>query len=176
MEEYNKQDWVSLDQPKILFGLHGTPLTKVCVTLWGKKLCGLFVVKSEAEAKQRIKKYFPGAVLEKAPEQTKPFCDQAMASLTQKVDLPFLLVGTPFQRSVWKALLKIPSGKTTTYAKLAATIKKPKAVRAVGTAVGANPLCFFVPCHRVLPKQGGIGNYGPGPALKEKVLRLEGAL
>lgn len=176
IEEYSIQEWKALKQPEIVFGLHTTPLAKVCIALWNKKLCGFFVVKTEAEAKQCIKRKFPISILKKDSIQTQPFCDKVMQSLEKPVTLSFILVGTPFQRKVWKSLLNIPLRSTTTYGALANAINKPKAVRAVGTAVGANPLCFFVPCHRVLPKQGGIGNYGPGSPLKERILIMEGAL
>jgi len=68
------------------------------------------------------------------------------------------LWGTPFQISVWKTLLKIPSGHHASYGEIAQTIGHPKAHRAVGTAVGANPISGYIPCHRVLPKTGGLGN------------------
>jgi|Deesub1362B_J571_1020462.scaffolds.fasta_scaffold00631_8 O-6-methylguanine DNA methyltransferase len=90
--------------------------------------------------------------------------------------VPFVLTGTEFQRLVWEALLEIPYGKTVTYGELARWIGRPRAARAVGGAVGANPIPIVVPCHRVVPKTGGIGNYGPGPHWKRKLLRLEGAL
>ncbi|MGY4706247.1 methylated-DNA--[protein]-cysteine S-methyltransferase [Candidatus Bipolaricaulota sp. J31] len=90
--------------------------------------------------------------------------------------LPLVLRGTPFQLRVWGALLSIPYGMTVTYGEVAARIGSPRAVRAVGRAVGANPIPILVPCHRVLPKHGGLGNFGPGPQWKERLLRLEGAI
>lgn len=81
--------------------------------------------------------------------------------------------GTPFQVSVWSELLKIPIGITATYTDIAQAIGSPKALRAVGSAVGANPVSILIPCHRILPKAGGIGNYYWGSALKKKLLDLE---
>ncbi len=81
--------------------------------------------------------------------------------------------GTEFQKAVWKETAKIPFGKTVTYSDIAQKIGHPKAVRAVGTALGKNPLCIVVPCHRVLPKSGGIGNYAYGAKVKEWLLEHE---
>jgi O-6-methylguanine DNA methyltransferase len=89
---------------------------------------------------------------------------------------PMSFYGTEFQRSVWKAMLDIPFGKVATYGEIAAAIGRPRAVRAVGSAVGTNPLAPVVPCHRVLPAGGGIGNYGGGVEKKRFLLSIEGAL
>ncbi len=85
------------------------------------------------------------------------------------------MVGTKFQQSVWKEMLKIPAGKVLTYAEVAQLIRNPKAVRAVGTACGANPVAILVPCHRIVGSNGGFGGFGGGLALKEQLLKDEGA-
>ena len=90
--------------------------------------------------------------------------------------IPFTLYGTDFQTAVWKQLLLVPYGTTVTYSLLAARAGYPRSVRAAGSAVGTNPLGILVPCHRVLPAAGGIGNYESGPERKEGLLRLEGYL
>ncbi|QAA77273.1 MAG: Methylated-DNA--protein-cysteine methyltransferase [Candidatus Bipolaricaulis sibiricus] len=90
-------------------------------------------------------------------------------------DLPLRLRGTAFQKSVWRELLRVPYGTTITYGELAARIGRPHAARAVGQAVGANPVPIVVPCHRVLPAGGGLGGFGPGLEWKERLLALEGA-
>lgn len=82
--------------------------------------------------------------------------------------------GTEFQQAVWKALRKIPRGQTRTYGEIAAAIGRPNAVRAVGTACGANPLPLFIPCHRVVA-QNGLGGFGSGLPWKEMLLKLEDA-
>lgn len=81
--------------------------------------------------------------------------------------------GTEFQRAVWKAMRKIPRGQTLTYGDLAAAIGRPNAVRAVGTACGANPLPLFIPCHRVVAKNG-LGGFGSGLPWKKLLLSMEG--
>lgn len=83
---------------------------------------------------------------------------------------PLALYGTDFQMDVWKALLAIPNDETITYGALAMKIGKPKAYRAVGTAVGMNPISGVIPCHRVLPANGGVGNYLWGAEKKASLL------
>jgi len=80
-----------------------------------------------------------------------------------------------FRRRVLEATARIPTGEVTTYGALARQVGKPTAARAVGGAVGSNPVAIVVPCHRVLPAAGGVGNYGGGPDRKEFLLELEGA-
>jgi len=87
--------------------------------------------------------------------------------------VPITFNGTVFQKFVWQQLQYIPFGQTRTYAELAAQIGKPKAVRAVGTAVGRNPLCILIPCHRVIASSGGLGGYVAGLDRKKYLLQLE---
>jgi methylated-DNA-[protein]-cysteine S-methyltransferase len=82
--------------------------------------------------------------------------------------------GTPFQRSVWDCLRRIPAGRTLTYGEVARETGRPKAARAVGAACGANPLLIVVPCHRVIGCGGDLTGFGAGLALKERLLRAEG--
>jgi len=85
-----------------------------------------------------------------------------------------LLEGTDFQKSVWKELLNIPYGKTTTYENVARKIRKPKAVRAVASAIASNPMHIVIPCHRVIPKGNkGIGKYAGGIEVKKMLLDIE---
>lgn len=92
-------------------------------------------------------------------------------------DLPLdLSHGTAFQQSVWQALLAIPAGRTTSYGALSAEVGKPAAVRAVGAAVGRNPISVIVPCHRVLGADGSLTGYAGGLERKTTLLELEGAL
>jgi methylated-DNA-[protein]-cysteine S-methyltransferase len=82
--------------------------------------------------------------------------------------------GTEFQRAVWQALLAIPFGRTESYSAIAARVGRPRAVRAVGAANGANPIAIVIPCHRVLGRDGSLTGYAGGLARKEFLLRLEG--
>ena len=85
------------------------------------------------------------------------------------------LIGAPFQIKVWQALLAIPSGQVTTYSEIAGAIGHPKAIRATGSAVGRNPVSFFIPCHRALRKSGGLGGYHWGLPVKRAMLAWEAA-
>ena len=91
-------------------------------------------------------------------------------------DVPLDLRGTPFQQAVWHALLAIPYGETRSYADVARSVGKPDAVRAVGTANGANPVPLVVPCHRVIQSGGKLGGYGGGVDLKRRLLAMEQSL
>ena len=84
--------------------------------------------------------------------------------------------GTDFQRKVWREIEKIPLGKTRTYAEIAKAIGSPGAARAVGSACGANPIPLFVPCHRVVASNGGLGGFSGGLDIKKKLLRLENSI
>jgi len=88
-------------------------------------------------------------------------------------DVPLDLHGTPFQRRVWAALLAIPPSGTSSYARIAAACGSPQAVRAVGAAIGRNPLSILVPCHRVLGSDGSLTGYAGGVGRKQALLALE---
>ena len=90
-----------------------------------------------------------------------------------RFELPLDLRGTPFQLRVWEALLEIPYGETRSYREIARAVRKPDAVRAVGSANGANPVALVVPCHRVIQSGGRLGGYGGGLELKARLLAME---
>ncbi|ERL23417.1 MULTISPECIES: methylated-DNA--[protein]-cysteine S-methyltransferase [Jonquetella] len=91
-------------------------------------------------------------------------------------DLPLAFSGTPFQLQVWEALRLVPWGKTVTYSELARRTARPKAARAVGNAMAANPLVIVIPCHRVVLSDGRLGQFGGGAAMKQFLLANEGVL
>jgi methylated-DNA-[protein]-cysteine S-methyltransferase len=100
--------------------------------------------------------------------------DQYFAGRRTTFDLPLALRGTPFQMSVWRALLTIPFGATASYGKIAAAIGRPGASRAVGGANHRNPIPIIVPCHRVIGSDGSLTGYGGGEPIKRRLLDLEG--
>ena len=118
------------------------------------------------------------------PDATDPVLAEAatqvvdyFAGRRSHFDLPLdLSHGTAFQQSVWQALLAIPAGSTTSYGALSAKVGKPAAVRAVGAAVGRNPISVIVPCHRVVGADGSLTGYAGGLDRKTALLTLEGAL
>lgn len=97
------------------------------------------------------------------------------AGMRKEFDLPLAMHGTDFQRRVWAALTRIPSGQARTYQDVANEIGEPLAVRAVGAAIGRNPICIIVPCHRVVSSSGSLGGYRSGIERKQQLLALEGA-
>lgn len=99
--------------------------------------------------------------------------DEYFAGKRRDFDVPLLFVGTEFQKTVWGALLDIPFGSTISYGEMSARIGVPKAVRAVANANGANPISIFVPCHRVIGRDGALTGYGGGLQAKEYLLKLE---
>lgn len=101
--------------------------------------------------------------------------DEYFARKREVFDLTLAPVGTPFQQHVWQALLRIPYGHTWTYGEQAQYLKNPKAIRAVGTANGANPISIIIPCHRVVGSDGTLVGFGGGIENKVKLLELEGS-
>ena len=97
-----------------------------------------------------------------------------LAGRRRSLAVPLDLQGTPFQLEVWSALRRVPYGSTVSYAELARRAGRPRAVRACGSANGANPAPLFVPCHRTIASDGTLGGFGGGLALKRRLLRLEG--
>lgn len=109
-------------------------------------------------------------ILSKATQQLQEY----FANKRHQFDLPFDLQGTDFQKRVWRALLNIPYGQTMSYLDIANKIHHPKAVRAVGMAIGKNPLSIMVPCHRVIGSNGKLTGFAGGLEIKKFLLNLEG--
>ncbi|WP_438350546.1 methylated-DNA--[protein]-cysteine S-methyltransferase [Paenibacillus sp. FA6] len=122
------------------------------------------------------KKKFPGSDLIQNDEKLRVYAAELIEYFEgnlQSFTVPFDFRGTPFQLAVWKALCEIPYGQTQTYSDIANIIQKPSAVRAVGTAIGANPVLVTIPCHRVVGKDGSLTGYRGGLDMKTKLLQLE---
>lgn len=108
-----------------------------------------------------------------ALRQTVQQLDEYFEGKRKEFELDLYIVGTVFQRRVWLELMKIPYGKTCSYSQLAQKIQNPKAVRAVGSANGRNPLSIVIPCHRVIASNGTLGGYAGGLDIKNRLLELE---
>ena len=141
---------------------------------------GLCFVGSQNQPLDELSKWaakrYPGSGLIRDDEKLQPY----VAELTEylqgtrnRFTVPILFRGTPFQEAVWYALCDIPYGQTKTYSDIAQHIQKPASVRAVGTAIGANPILITVPCHRVVGKNGALTGYRGGIDMKTKLLQLE---
>lgn len=160
--------------PSIVKARFPSPLGPMIVAATGQGLAGLWF-----EDQRHLPDH---AGWPEAPEH--PVLRQALAQLTDyfagrrsRFELPLdLQGGTPFQQSVWQALLRIPCGETASYAQLGRDIGRPAAARAVGAAVGRNPISVIVPCHRVLGSKGSLTGYAGGLPRKAALLALEGAI
>jgi len=133
---------------------------------------------SAAESLATLEKEWPRAGLTEAPEETAPLARtifQPAESTAVPQPLSLFLKGTNFQLKVWNALLRIPLGSVTTYGGLAGAIGQPTAARAVGSAVGKNPIAYLIPCHRVIRQMGNFGQYRWGAVRKQAILGWEAA-
>jgi AraC family transcriptional regulator of adaptative response/methylated-DNA-[protein]-cysteine methyltransferase len=137
-------------------------------------LCGLAFSEEtgDAAAMADMRARWPKAVF---VEDSAALEGWIRAALGQAGEAKLYLIGAPFQIKVWEALLAVPSGQVTTYSEIARFIGHPKAVRAVGTAVGRNPVSWLIPCHRALRKSGGLGGYHWGLPVKRAMLAWEAA-
>jgi AraC family transcriptional regulator, regulatory protein of adaptative response / methylated-DNA-[protein]-cysteine methyltransferase len=126
----------------------------------------------EAQAFADLAARYPGADIRRDDAEAASFASRVFES---GEPMPVALYGTPFRRQVWRALLEIPAGTTQTYGQLAKVSGHPKAARAVGAAVGANPISWFIPCHRALAADGMLHNYHWGVARKRAMLTYERA-
>ena len=124
----------------------------------------------------RIKKGLSAKFVEHDDEilqKTRVQLDEYFNMQRKKFDVPILMVGTDFQKSVWEVLLKVPYGTTSTYLQLAKDIGNEKAVRAVANANGANAIGIIIPCHRIIGTDGALTGYAGGLPLKKRLLELE---
>ena len=137
-------------------------------------ICGMGFLSEQTDeaAYADLANRWPNATFQKDPDAIRDWVD---AALSMKGEAHLHLIGAPFQLKVWEALLSIPSGHVTTYSEIAQSIGNPKAVRAVGTAVGRNPVSWLIPCHRALRKSGGLGGYHWGLPVKRAMLAWESA-
>lgn len=151
-----------------------SPFGEILIVTTNGKLCALtFVVdRGRGACLEAVKKQWPGSEFVSDTKAVKKYLDLIENGGDIRAD-DIEWRGTPFQIAVWKALLRIPRGKCASYVDVAAMVGKPKAVRAVGNAVGQNPIAVLVPCHRVIRSSGALGGYHWGVALKKKLLDWE---
>ena len=159
------------EQSSLFYGIHATHFGDVLIAGNDRGISEIQFVDADQVLRRKDSKSY----LTLEPSFTQNWCnlifgtkpDRSFASLT------LVLEGTDFQLQVWQALLKIPFGKTTTYQTIAEQIGRPKAIRAVGNAVGNNPLAYLIPCHRVLRSSGQLGGYRWGLDRKIAMLNWE---
>ena len=162
---------------EIAYGYHATPFGECMLAKTDRGICGLSFVQSGGRRPvfADLKNKWTNAKLVEDPQLTRPFVKQIFNPSEEKNSAPLHLIlnGTNFQIKVWEALIKIPMGAVVSYESVAAHIGMPKASRAVGNAVGSNPVSFIIPCHRVIRKTAEFGNYGGGVARKMAMLGWE---
>lgn len=158
----------------IAWGVFDSPFGPVVAMATEHGLCGLgFAAEIGIEgAFADLTARWPAAEYTEAPENLRNWVEAAFGS---GADVPLRVIGAPFQIKVWEALLAIPAGHVATYAQIAASIGKPRAVRAVGSAIGQNPLAPLIPCHRVIAGSGALAGYRWGLPVKRALLAREAA-
>ena len=162
----------------ISWGWFDSPFGPALVMGTDKGICGLALSAEtgEAAAMADLRSRWPLAEYVEDADMLRPWVLTAFGAQDGALDkAPLYLIGAPFQIKVWEALLRIPSGQVTTYSDIAAAIGRPRAVRAVGTAVGRNPVSWLIPCHRALRKSGALGGYHWGLPVKRAMLAFEAA-
>ena len=163
---------------KITYGFFNSPIGEMVIGASEKGLCwlGFMVDGYKGDGFTRMKAYFKDAEFVHDNQEISEIGKAIMHAWEKGEEhlIPVDLRGTTFQKSVWQALLDIRRGEVRSYGDVANDIGLPKAARAVGSAVGENPVSLIVPCHRVLQKSGALGNYGWGVDLKRQILQEEG--
>lgn len=162
----------------IYWGWFDSPFGLSLVMGTEKGLCGIgFAAEMGQEAAMMdLCGRWPEAQFVEAPERLRAWVGAAyQAERIGQKKVPLYLIGSALQIKVWEALMRIPSGEVTTYSEIARVIGKPAAVRAVGTAVGRNPVSWLIPCHRAMRKSGGLGGYHWGLPVKRALLAYESA-
>ncbi|NRA82999.1 MAG: methylated-DNA--[protein]-cysteine S-methyltransferase [Gammaproteobacteria bacterium] len=153
-----------------------SPFGKLIVASTAKGICHMFFEEDEHQAFSDLKSRFPNAEYHQVTDtlqQNALFIFQKDWKNLDQIKLH--LKGTDFQLKVWETLLKIPLGTVSTYGAMAESIDRPKAARAVGTAIGSNPVAFLIPCHRVIQANGNIGGYMWGETRKSAIIGWEAA-
>jgi AraC family transcriptional regulator of adaptative response/methylated-DNA-[protein]-cysteine methyltransferase len=163
---------------RIGFTSLSTPIGLIVVASTARGVCAVRIGSDEAALEKELAGEFPNAVLERDDEGLAGVVKVlagAVRGEAEAASLPLDLEGTAFQMRVWEALRAVPSGTTLTYSQVASRIGAPRAVRAVGSACGANPAALVVPCHRIVRRDGSLGGYRWGLEVKEALLEAEGA-
>ncbi|WP_339863665.1 methylated-DNA--[protein]-cysteine S-methyltransferase [uncultured Algoriphagus sp.] len=161
---------------QINYSFAESPFGEIIVASTSKGICHLAFFSDQEEGESTMKARFPNAnyhqLVDKIQQEALYIFQHDWNKLNQ---IKLHLHGTPFQLKVWDALLKIPMGNLTTYGSIAEEIEKPKASRAIGTAIGSNPVAFLIPCHRVIQSSGKIGGYMWGNTRKSAIIGWEAA-
>ncbi|ALD20794.1 methylated-DNA--[protein]-cysteine S-methyltransferase [Hymenobacter sp. DG25A] len=161
---------------QISYGVHDTPFGPALLAATERGICGLHLLHPEhpdpTQALAALHKAWPQAQLQADAARTAPLLARAFAPVAGQ-PLHLLVRGTNFQVKVWEALLRVPVGQVVSYQHVAQAIGQPRALQAVGSAVGANPVALLIPCHRVIRKEGILGEYRWGSTTKKALIGWE---
>jgi AraC family transcriptional regulator of adaptative response/methylated-DNA-[protein]-cysteine methyltransferase len=161
----------------VRYGFHASQFGMALAMVTPRGLCGLAFADEGEEDKALVdmRRRWPNALYIEDPIATAPYAARIFDSQKWSLDDPLRIVfiGTDFEVRVWETLMRIPLGKATTYSNIASCVERPSATRAVGAAIGKNPMSFVVPCHRVLGKNGDLTGYHWGLTRKRAILGWE---
>ncbi|MEM9647011.1 MAG: methylated-DNA--[protein]-cysteine S-methyltransferase [Bacteroidota bacterium] len=153
-----------------------SPFGLVTIASTPKGLCHVAFIEDEEKGLYELKQQFPRATYHQRVDQTQVNALMIFANdWSQIPEIKLHLKGSDFQIKIWESLLKIPKGKLSTYGAIAKEIEQPKASRAVGTAIGNNPIAYLIPCHRVIQSSGQMGGYRWHPTRKTAIIGWEAA-
>lgn len=160
----------------ISYSYESTPFGSIFIASTSKGICKLVFINEKIDELQELKTLFYNAIIkEQSTELHENIVKVFQSNWQQAVPVNLHVKATPFQLQVWQALLKIPLGNVTTYGSIAEAIHNPNASRAVGTAIGSNPVAFLIPCHRVIQSTGVFGQYHWGATRKASIIGWEAA-
>jgi AraC family transcriptional regulator of adaptative response/methylated-DNA-[protein]-cysteine methyltransferase len=161
----------------IRYGVHESPFGAALVAVTARGICGLHFVDTAADGRERLREDWPNAELRQDRDGTARVLERLFRPLAAQPGRPLALLvkGSNFQVQAWRALLELPFGSLATYGPVAGRIGAPGSARAVGTAIGANPIAWLIPCHRVIRESGELGGYRWGPGRKAAMLGWEAA-
>jgi len=162
---------------RFVYGVTPSPFGQAVVLIAPRGLSGLAFANAGAEEAgiTDLLARYPMAQFQRDDHQAAAWGERIFAPIEAGAQVPLALYGTPFRRQIWRALLRIPPGKTVSYSDIACAAGKPGASRAVGAAVGANPVSWLIPCHRVLAQDGRLTGYHWGIDRKRAMLAYEAA-
>ncbi|MES2732381.1 MAG: methylated-DNA--[protein]-cysteine S-methyltransferase [Bacteroidota bacterium] len=169
--EYKNQG----EQLVIRYSFHTSHFGDFILASTPKGICHLSFVENPELGLSLLRQEWPKAQFIHLPETNEPFAKAIFNGEKSLSPIPLNLKGTPFQLKVWDALLRIPEGQLSSYSQMAECIGEPTASRAVGTAIGSNPIAYLIPCHRVIRKVGGLGGYRWGITRKVAMIGWEAA-
>ncbi|HEY3429613.1 MAG TPA: methylated-DNA--[protein]-cysteine S-methyltransferase [Cyclobacteriaceae bacterium] len=161
---------------RIEYGVHETPFGACLIGVTERGICWLSFIATDEDPRhelEKMKEHWHNSVFHQDQQLTLAFIDQIFSGKNSNKKLHVFVKGTNFQIKVWEALLKIPMGEVTTYQGIAKQILSPKAMQAVGSAVGSNHIAYLIPCHRVIRKDGILGEYRWSSTRKKSIIGWE---